>query len=319
MAVLDILKLDFAFGLVVLAVLLQVRIDLIDERVLHGLVRRAAVLEPARVVVVLRQVQAIGKGERHVDLHVVKGKVFTVSHPLFGLPELNGGHRVVAAELAHVVLDAVFVAENRRFKFFRRDLVFENKLHARIDDRLPAERVRIVLDRHRDVGKDLEIRLPANDRAGVLLFRIWLLFQAADVLAALKMQRVAEAVVADVRIHILRGVLRRAEAEAVEAERKIVVAAVVVVVFAARVHLAENQLPVVAVFALVEIDRDAAAVVLHLDGLVEKACNGDLLAIALPRLVDGVGEDFKYRVLAAVDAVGAENHRRAQAHPVRAL
>ena len=59
--------------------------------------------------------------------------------------------------------------------------------------------------------------------------------------------------------------------------------------------------------------------VLHLDGVVQKPGDGDLLAKPLPRLVDGVGEDFKYRVLAAVDAVGAENHRRAQAHPVRAL
>ena len=41
--------------------------------------------------------------------------------------------------------------------------------------------------------------------------------------------------------------------------------------------------------------------------------------MALPGLVDGVGEDLKYRVLAAVQAVGAENHTRTLADPVRAL
>ena len=43
--------------------------------------------------------------------------------------------------------------------------------------------------------------------------------------------------------------------------------------------------------------------VLHLDGVVQKPCNGDLLAIALAGLVDGVGEDLEDGVLAAVDAV----------------
>ena len=44
-----------------------------------------------------------------------------------------------------------------------------------------------------------------------------------------------------------------------------------------------------------------------------------MLAVALARLVDGVGQNFKNGVLAALQAVGAENDRRAQPDAVGAL
>ena len=44
-----------------------------------------------------------------------------------------------------------------------------------------------------------------------------------------------------------------------------------------------------------------------------------LPAVALPGLVDGVGQDLKDGVLAALQPVGAENDSGALAHPVRAL
>ena len=90
-------------------------------------------------------------------------------------------------------------------------------------------------------------------------------------------------------------------------------------VFAAGVHFAEHELPVVAALLVVKIHRAAAAVVLNLDGAVAVACDRDLLAVALARLVDGVREDLENRVLAPLDAVGAEDDGRAQAHTVRAF
>lgn len=45
-----VLKFNFAFGFIILAVLLQIRVNLVHECVLHSLVRRAAVFQPARVV-----------------------------------------------------------------------------------------------------------------------------------------------------------------------------------------------------------------------------------------------------------------------------
>ena len=119
----------------------------------------------------------------------------------------------------------------------------------------------------------------------------------------LKVQRVAEAVVANIRVHVFGGILRGAQTETVQAQRVIVVAAVIVVILAARVHLAEHKLPVVALFALVVIHRDAAAVVFHLNGMVGIARDGDLLAVALARLINGVREDLEDRVLAAVETV----------------
>ena len=48
---------------------------------------------------------------------------------------------------------------------------------------------------------------------------------------------------------------------------------------------------------------DAAAVVFHLNGMVGIARDGDLLAVALARLINGVREDLEDRVLAAVETV----------------
>ena len=102
-AILHVLKFNFAFGFIILAVLLQIRVNLVHERILHGLVRCAAVLQPTGVVVVFRQMHAVGKCYRGVDLHIVKRQVFAVAHALFGLPELHGGQRIFAHQLAHMI------------------------------------------------------------------------------------------------------------------------------------------------------------------------------------------------------------------------
>ena len=45
----------------------------------------------------------------------------------------------------------------------------------------------------------------------------------------------------------------------------------------------------------------------------------DGVAVALPRLVDGVGEDLKHRMLAALQVIGAKNNGRALTHPILPL
>ena len=60
-----------------------------------------------------------------------------------------------------------------------------------------------------DVGKDVEIGLPAEGGAGLLPVG-GLLVQLADDLALFKMERILEAVAADGGVEILRGVLRGA-------------------------------------------------------------------------------------------------------------
>ena len=114
----------------------------------------------------------------------------------------------------------------------------------------------------------------------------------------------------DGHIHVFRGVLRGARAEAVEAERVLVVFALVVLILAAGVHFAEDQLPVVALLLLVPVHRTAAPEILHLNGLVFVARNGYNIAKSLARLVDRVRENFKHCVLAALQPVGAEDDAR---------
>ena len=187
---------------------------------------------------------------------------------------------------------------------------------------LPLERIQIIIHRDVDIREYLKIGLPADGRAG--LARVRRLFGVAFlgaglVFALFKVQAVLEAVTDDSDVHVLRGILRRAGAQTVQAERKLIVFAGVVLVLAACVQLAEDQLPVVALLVFVPFDRDTAAMVSDFDRAVRIARGDDLGAVALSCLVDRVGQNLKDRVLAALQSVRAEDNARALAHTVRAL
>ena len=126
------------------------------------------------------------------------------------------------------------------------------------------------------------------------------------------MQGVLVAVAPYGDVHVFRGVLRGARAQAVGAEREVVDAALIVVVLAACIQLAEDEFPVEALFRGVPVKRAAAAVVLDLDRAVGKRGQSDEIAIALASLVDRVGQNLEGGVRAAVKAVGAEDDRRTQ-------
>ena len=134
-----------------------------------------------------------------------------------------------------------------------------------------------------------------------------------------EVQVVAAAVAPDGHVHVFGSVLRGAGAQAVEAQGVFVIAAVGVLVLAAGVELAKDQLPVEALLDGVPVQRAAAAEVLHLDRAVLEGGQGDLVAVALARLIDGVGEDLENGMLAAVQPVRAEDDARALADAVGAL
>ena len=67
-AVLYVLKTDFALVLEIATVLLEIGVDLCHKRRPHRLFRRTAVLEEAGVVVILEQVDFVGKAQRDVKL-----------------------------------------------------------------------------------------------------------------------------------------------------------------------------------------------------------------------------------------------------------
>ena len=308
---------DLALALLVFALGLEVGVDAIHEGGLHRLLRGAAVLQPGGVVVVLDDLHRVGEAKGDGELHLVLGLVRPVPAPPLGLPEHGQGEGVLPRQLLHIVLNAVFVLEVGGLEL-PPHLVAEAEGDPGVDHRLALEHVGVVLHGDVDVGKHVQIRLPAEAGAG-LFAGVGLLFQAAHVLALLEVEGVLKAVPVDHRIKVRAGVLGGAGAQAVEAQGVLVVVAVVVVVLAAGVQLAEHQLPVELLLLLVPVHRAAPAEVLHLDGVILIPGDGDQGAVALPGLVDGVGQDLKDRVLTALQPVGAEDHRRALAYPVGPL
>ena len=110
-AVLNVLPLDGALVLVVFTLLLDVSVDCAGQGAARGLLRRSAVFQPRRVVVVLLHLERAREAQARGDLHVVVGQVVAIAAAAVGLDEEGLGQVVVAHLLHHVVLDALGVAE----------------------------------------------------------------------------------------------------------------------------------------------------------------------------------------------------------------
>ena len=214
----------------------------------------------------------IREAARAGELDLVFGLVLAVAAAALRLPEDGGGQGVLTRDLGDIVDDAVFVDEVLRLKVAGEDFVFEAERDARVDDGLTAQRFDIVVGGNVDIGKHVEVGQPARARAGfaAAVGRLdpELIALFAHGLAALKVQGVFVPVAPDGHVHIARGILRRARAEAVEAEGVFVVVAVQVVVLAAGIELAVHELPVEALFLGVIVHRAAAAHVLYFDAVV---------------------------------------------------
>lgn len=123
------------------------------------------------------------------------------------------------------------------------------------------------------------------------------------------------AVAVDVGGHPGRSVLGGAQAQTVQAQAELVVV-LALAILAACVHLAEQQFPVVAALAVVPVHGHAAAKVLHDDAAVLAAGHIDGVTVAVAGLIDGVGDDLKNGVGAALHTVGTKDDGRALAHTV---
>ena len=260
----------------------------------------------------------IGKRHRHIDFRLILRLICSIPHPLFRLPKLYRGQSVVPCQFLCVVYNTVLVAELSGFKGTVLQLVAEHKPHPLIDNSLPLDAVQIVLHRHVNIGKHLNVRLPTNPSTGVLLF-VRLLLQAALVFAVGKVEGVVHPVPPNVYVHVLRRILGGTKTQAVQAQRILVAFVGIVVVLAAGVQLTEYQLPIIPTFIGVKVHRDASPKVLYLHGTIVVACNKNAIAVALSGFVDGVGENLKNRMFAALQSVGAKNNRRAFPHTVCAL
>ena len=156
-----------------------------------------------------------------------------------------------------------------------------------------------------------------DDAAGTAAL-VGFLLQAAYVLALLEVEVVVEAVAVDVGGHPCGRVLGGTQAQTVQAKAELVVV-LALAVFAARVHFTEQQLPVVASLAVVPVHGHTAAKVLHDDAAILAAGDVDGVAVAVAGLVDGVGDDLKNRMGAALHTVRPEDDGRAFADAVRTL
>ena len=319
--VLHVLKADGALALFVQVLFLQVLVDLVDKGGAHRVLRAAAVLQPRRVVVVFQQLYLIREAKSRTHAHLVVRLVLAVPTHSLALAAEHGGQSVLAGYFCHIIRDAVLVAPAfvPRLTGGRVLFLFIGKVEGKpgVDHSLTAQHILIVAAGHVDIGKHLIVRLPVDDTAGAASL-VGLLLQAAHVLALFKVQVVVVTVAVDIGGHPRRGVLGGAQTQTVQAKAELVVI-LALAVLAARVHLAEQQLPVEAPLAVVPVHGHTAAKVLHDDAAVLAAGHVDGIAVAVAGFVNGVGHDLKDRVGTALHAVRAKDDCRALAHTVGAL
>ena len=247
--------------------------------------------------------------------------IVPVAAARFEMPQDGSGLRGIAGDLGHVVADAVFVVKFRLRKGSVLLLPPEEKPDPGIDDRLPLEHIVVIRPRHVDLREHIEVGQPADHGAGPPL-RFWELFDGIlrDRLAAFKGNLADGIALIRLYLEIFRGILCRARAQTIQSERIFIHRTlIVIVVFAARVQLAVDQLPVVFLFALVPIQRYAAAEILDLHGMIAVGGDDHAVAVSLARLIDGVGQDLEDGMLAALQPIGAKDDRRPFPHAVRAL
>ena len=273
-------------------------------------------------MVVLLHHESAREAHASSDFYVVIGQVLAVATATVGLDKEGLGKVVGTDLLEHIVLDALGIAEVLFGELAIVTLNAQAEGHVSVDHGLAAHGLAIPVVRDANRGKDLEVGAPLDGGAGTVLvvgLNLERLLFGADDLALLKVQGVLVAVTPNRNVHVFGGVLGRAGAQAVGTEREVVVAALVVVVLAAGVELAKDELPVKALLGRVPVERAAAAVVLYLNGAIAKGGKGDELAVALARLVNGVGQDLEGGMRAAVEPVRAKDDGGAQAYPFLVL
>ena len=304
-AVLHVGKGDGALVLFIQALVLQPGVDLVDKSQAHRTVRAAAVFQPAGVMVVFQGLGLVGEAEGHVHFDLVLGLVLAVTADSGTGAGVHRSQRLVPCQFGGVVHNTVFIIVGDLLRPFPRTVV-EHQGHSGVDHGLPLEHIPEGLGRNGNVGENIGIRHPADDGTGAAAAE-GLLFQAAHVLAFFEVQMIVEAVTVNVGGHPGAGVLGGAQTQAVEAQGEIIGTAALAVL-AAGVEFAENQVPVPALFGLVVIHRNAAAEILDLHAVVRIEGDVDLVAVTVPGFVDGVGDDLKDGMGAALHTVGTENN-----------
>ena len=273
-------------------------------------------------MVVLLHHESAREAHASSDFYVVIGQVLAIATAAVGLDKEGLGKVVGTDLLKHVVLDALGIAKILFGKLAIVTLNAQAEGHVGVDHGLAAHGLAIPVVRDANRGKDLKVGAPLDGGAGTVLvagLNLECLLLGADNLALLKVQGALVAVTLNRDVHVFGGVLGRAGAQAVGAEREVVVATLVVVILAAGVELAKDELPVKALLGGVPVERAATAVVLYLNRAIAKSGEGDELAVALARLVNGVGQDLEGGMRTTVESVRAKDDGGAQAYALLVL
>ena len=242
-------------------------------------------------MVIFDRVDLVGKAKRCRELDLVFGLVLTVAPLSLGRDHDRGGQRPFARDLADIVHDPVLIAEFLRLKL-PAVLYPQTECDARVHDSLTVQHVFKILYRDIDIGEYLAVRAPFDQRAGLLAvgrFHDQFLSLFPADLALFEVKLILVPITPDRDVHVFRGILRRTGAEAVQAEGILIVSPVRVLVFAAGIQFAEDELPVEALLHRVPVDRASATEVLYLDRAVLIARQRDRIAVTLTRLVDRIG------------------------------
>ena len=150
---------------------------------------------------------AVRKAKRRVYFNLIFGLVLSVLTLSFGLPELNGGKPFLPYGFVYVILNTVFI-NNFLLHKARALLLFKNKQQPVVYNCLPFKGVKEILGGNINVGKNLNIGLPAGLSARVLTV-VGLFFKPAHVIALFKVQVIFKPVALYFHVHIFRGILRR--------------------------------------------------------------------------------------------------------------
>lgn len=107
--------------------------------------------------------------------------------------------------------------------------------------------------------------------------------------------------------HIFGSVLRCAKTETVQSQR-ICIIGVFLVIFAARIHFVEQQIPVVSALFFVELNGNATSEVGNFKRKIRVRSDNYLISVTAFELVDGIRNYLKKRMAAPFDTVRAENN-----------
>ena len=242
----------------------------------------------------LDRVDRVGEGEHVLDERVVVLKGDLHLRALDLAVDVEGNvvdHLLVAVEGADEGDDSAFEVEGVGEAEL---LIRERDLEALVEVCHLAQTALDDLAVECGVGEDLRVRPEPDDRAGVV--RLAHDLDRALRHAGLELHVMDLAAPVDPHLELLAEEVHRRDAHSVQAGRHLVSTATEL---SAGVEARQDQLQGRHPFFLVDVDRDAAAVVLDLDAAVGVEIDGDLGRIACQGLVDCVVHDLVDQVVEA--------------------